>query len=390
MRGAIQIRRPASMSFPVVGRSGYARILTGAFLLGLSLPPAANAQPLTERTPNLAGTWISSPRVLHFQFAHRFQTTGDGSDISDIFGDAKIVNYPTFELSYGLFAGALASVRYSSNSVIASGFNEWQLGLKYAPVRNVADGRISLSVLGAWNTTNESLDGELAAETRLGRLFFSGALRGFTNMLDLEAGREEALAAAGGLGLKLNRYVTLAGDVGGVVAGAEAVRDRTDVAWSAGLHLGIPFTPHTLSIMATNVTSGTLQGVSTGVGGEVFWGFELTVPFSGFARWGKILNPDEIQPQAAQAMEAGDTPVVEVGIREFAYQRSRLEIPAGTTVRWINRDPVGHTSTSDDGVWSSPLIGPGETFEYRFDEAGEYAYHCVPHPFMKATIVVRD
>lgn len=370
-------------------RSGL-ETLALACLLTLLSAELASAQPLTERTPNLAGTWVSSPRALHFQFAHRFQTTGENADISDLFGDARIVNYPTFELSYGLFSGAMASVRYSSNSVIADNFNEWQLGLKYAPLREVGNGKIRLSVLAAWNVTNESFDGELAAETTLGPVLFSTALRGFSSMLALEDSVSAgAMALAGGLGVKLNRYVTLAGDVSGVVAGSAAVRDRTELGWGAGIHFGIPFTPHTFSIMATNVTSGTLQGVSTGIKGQLFWGFEFTVPFSGFARWGKIFKPDELK-ETPPTTAAGERPVVEVEIQSIAFREETLEIPVGTTVRWVNKDPVAHTSTSDDGVWESPLIGPGETFEFTFDTPGEFTYHCVPHPFMKARVVVTD
>ncbi len=47
-----------------------------------------------------------------------------------------------------------------------------------------------------------------------------------------------------------------------------------------------------------------------------------------------------------------------------------------------------HTSTSDTGAWSSPAIGPGETFEHRFTTAGEFPYHCLPHEFMTQVIVV--
>jgi len=140
--------------------------------------------------------------------------------------------------------------------------------------------------------------------------------------------------------------------------------------------------------MATNVTSGTLQGVSTGIRGQVFWGFEFTVPFSGFARWGKIFKPDELKETPPTA--AGERRVVEVEIQSIAFRQETLEIPVGTTVRWVNKDPVAHTSTSDEGLWESPLLGPGETFEFTFDTPGEFPYHCVPHPFMKASVVVTD
>lgn len=363
--------------------------LLAAGTLPISAAPLS-AQPLTQRTPNLAGTWTSSPRVLHFQFSHRFRIVGGDADITDLFGDGELVNYPTFDLSLGLFRGALAGVRYSSNSAGARLSNEWQPYLKFAPLRGVGDGRLSVSLLGAWNGANQSLDGELAAETRAGPLLFSAAVRGFSDLFDLPAGvDDEALAVAGGLGIEINRYVSLSGDVADLVAGPEG-----DLAWSAGLNVGIPFTPHTLSLLVTNVTSGTLQGASAGSGtflpggNEVFWGFEFTVPFSGFARWGRIFDPDEPGREPAEGGPEAGRRVVEVEISGLSFGEAELRIPAGTTVRWVNRDPVAHTATSEEGVWESPLIGPGETFEQDFDRPGEYRYYCVPHPFMRAAIIV--
>ena len=173
-----------------------------------------------------------------------------------------------------------------------------------------------------------------------------------------------------------------------------------ELAWSAGLQVGIPYTPHTFSLLATNVSSGTLQGTSTGVPGVVYWGFEFTIPFSGFARWGDIFDPDtgSSTTEAAplpNAPDLGPPPeserrVVELRISGLNYERSELRVPVGTTVRWINRDPVAHTVTADDGAWTSPLIGPGDVFERTFTSAGEFPYHCTPHPFMQARVTVLD
>lgn len=342
-------------------------------------------QPTTERTPNLTGSWVTSPRNLHFLFSHRFQMVGgDGDvDVSDIFGEGVVVNYPTFDVAYGLFSGAMAGVRYSSNSRIARNTNEWQPYLKVAPLREAEDGRLSAAATLAWNGGTQSVDGEVAAQTRLGRLLLLGAVRGFTDAFDLPAGRDdEALALAGGAGFRLTRYLTLAADVADLVAGLEG-----PASWSAGLQVGIPATPHTLSLMATNVYSGTLQGVSTGDRDDVFWGFEFTVPFSGFARWGSVFDPEV---EAAEPADGTEGRVVEIEMSELAFGTEELRVPAGTTVRWVNRDPVAHTATADDGRWGSPLIGPGETFAHTFSEPGRHPYHCSPHPFMEGVIIVTE
>ena len=372
----------------------------GILILSLALTTPGAAQPLTERSPNLEGTWVTSPRNLHFQFAHRFEMAGEDADIGDIFGDGFLVNYPTFALTYGVVPGVMAGVRYSSKSLVMSQLNEWQPYLKWAPLQRSGERAWSLSFTGAYNGAAKSADGEISMQGDLWRrLILIGSARGFSDTFRTDTA---SLALGGGAGFRVNRFITLAADVTGVVAG---VKDRP-VGWSAGLHLGIPHTPHTFSLMATNVTSGTLQGTSTGVEGEVFWGFEFTVPFSGFARWGKILNPSEAESRedpgqtrgagTARAESgvvvgpAGNPKAVEIDIENFQFDEADLEIVIGTTVRWVNKDPVAHNSTGDGGEWDSPLIGPGETYEVTFTQTGEFEYHCTPHPFMKAKVQVVD
>jgi len=364
----------------------------------MTLATPGVAQPLTERSPNMEGTWVTSPRNLHFQFAHRFEVAGDDADIGDLFGDGFLVNYPTFALTYGVVPGVMAGVRYSSKSLVMDQFNEWQPYLKWAPIRRSSERPWSLSITGAYNGAASSLDGELAFQADVWkRVILLGAVRGFTDTFRTDT---PSLAIAAGAGFRVNKYVTLTGDIAEIVVGVE----DTPTGWSAGVHLGIPHTPHTFSIMATNVTSGTLQGTSTGVEGEVYWGFEFTVPFSGFARWGKILKPNEAAPsQDATDMRlapatraetgvivgpAGNPKAIEIEIDNFAFDEADLEVVVGTTVRWVNKDPVAHSSTGDRGEWDSFLIGPGETFEVTFTRVGEFAYHCTPHPFMTATIRV--
>lgn len=85
---------------------------------------------------------------------------------------------------------------------------------------------------------------------------------------------------------------------------------------------------------------------------------------------------------------AGDTVVVEIS--QLAFKASRLEITPGTTVRWVNRDPLQHSVTADDGSFDSRLVDPEGAYVRTFNEVGTYDYHCEPHPFMEGTIVVRD
>lgn len=80
-----------------------------------------------------------------------------------------------------------------------------------------------------------------------------------------------------------------------------------------------------------------------------------------------------------------------VAIRDFAFHPATLRVPRGTTVTWVNCEPAGeapHTSEADAGAWQSPLLETGDVYTRTFDETGAFPYHCGPHPFMTATVVV--
>jgi plastocyanin len=77
-----------------------------------------------------------------------------------------------------------------------------------------------------------------------------------------------------------------------------------------------------------------------------------------------------------------------VEIRNFSFQPSTLRVPAGATVTWVNRDDVVHTSTSDGTGWDSGALSTNASYSRAFSSAGQFPYHCTPHPNMQATIVV--
>ena len=81
----------------------------------------------------------------------------------------------------------------------------------------------------------------------------------------------------------------------------------------------------------------------------------------------------------------GSTIVV---IRDFTFTPAEVRVRAGERVTWINCDVDSHTSTADGGAWASPLLAPGDAFTQAFATTGEFAYHCEPHPFMVARVVV--
>ena len=110
---------------------------------------------------------------------------------------------------------------------------------------------------------------------------------------------------------------------------------------------------------------------------------------------------DDAQPVAVDADFAVDMPDGAFAPQdlddpsEFAdseapvdYSVNVLTVPVGSTVLWTNSDSIVHTVTSVDGLFDSGNINAEASWSYTFDEAGEYEYFCVPHPWMRAKVIV--
>ena len=87
------------------------------------------------------------------------------------------------------------------------------------------------------------------------------------------------------------------------------------------------------------------------------------------------------------ASAAADGPTIR--IKNYQFETPSLTVPAGTTVSWLNDDVDVHTATSRTRAFSSPGLDPNETYAFRFDTPGTYAYFCALHPQMTAQIVVQ-
>jgi len=76
------------------------------------------------------------------------------------------------------------------------------------------------------------------------------------------------------------------------------------------------------------------------------------------------------------------------------YVPNKVTIGVGGTVTWTNDDTAAHTVTSGtpsdgpDGAFDSSIVMAGKTFEHTFDDAGEYDYFCIVHPWMTGTVIV--
>ena len=77
---------------------------------------------------------------------------------------------------------------------------------------------------------------------------------------------------------------------------------------------------------------------------------------------------------------------VDVTIQNFAFNPPSVEVSAGDTVRWTNKDTVEHTVNGP--TFGSGPIPTGQNYEFLFTTPGVYNYNCSIHPDMKGTVTV--
>jgi plastocyanin len=85
----------------------------------------------------------------------------------------------------------------------------------------------------------------------------------------------------------------------------------------------------------------------------------------------------------AQASDQG------VSIDSFAFAPADVTVPVGATLTWSNaQSGIPHTSTSVDGLWDSGVLSTGDTFNFTFNQVGDFSYQCNIHPSMHGIVHV--
>lgn len=236
--------------------------LTVSMLLGSTR--AARGQSALDRTPNLTGTWTVPPGTIQFNFIHRFEVSDPPL--------RKVTNSPTLTLATGLGHRTLAGFSYASSSDLVPAYpNEWEFFGRWIPLAQPTGHPLDVSLQAGYNLAAESVDGELLLARHFGPARILAAGRAFS---DGYASSDARFAVAAGGSLRVTEQLALSADYGTLL-------DRDDGerwTWGAGAQVGVPYTPHSLSIHATNVNTGTLQGASRGT--RTRWGFEYTVPIT--------------------------------------------------------------------------------------------------------------
>ena len=108
--------------------------------------------------------------------------------------------------------------------------------------------------------------------------------------------------------------------------------------------------------------------------------------------------------QVAAAASAGpQTHIVETAMGSGApgcetsnacYLPQDITINTGDTVKWDNVDTAAHTVTGGSpadgpsGVFDSSLLMAGLDYSFTFNDAGNYDYFCMVHPWMVGSVTV--
>ena len=412
--------------------------LTAVAGVGLTLATSAStlyAQSLLDRPDNISTDWVGSTGVLYFNFVHRF--------IDSPPPERKVTNFPTFLVATGIASQALVGFNYATNSSLSPRFpNEWEFFGRYAPLQQDDGAPVDLGGQVDYNLAVSGVDGELSLARRDGPVRLVAVARAIADTI---GGNSRRFSFGGGGTFKLGRFFALAGDVASLTNRGPSER----VAWSAGVHLALPNTPHTLSIHVSNATTSTIQGLSRGSDTRRY-GFEFTIPIhlSRFTsspeavaspETGVMAEPtrDSVAstptsnapptpavpdtrvratpnsppvdsaraPVNASAIPPAKTPPTTAVTRPASPRPSaktltarmkgqvfipdHLEVAAGTTITWKNQDALIHTVTAADKSFNSGVIGADASYSHTFNKPGTYAIICLAHPFMKATVVVK-
>ena len=87
---------------------------------------------------------------------------------------------------------------------------------------------------------------------------------------------------------------------------------------------------------------------------------------------------------SAETAAGGDAVIIE----DFTYKPAELEVKAGTTVTFTNKDEFLHTATATDKSFDTGNLEQDAASELTFDEVGTFDYLCTIHNSMTGTITV--
>jgi len=79
---------------------------------------------------------------------------------------------------------------------------------------------------------------------------------------------------------------------------------------------------------------------------------------------------------------------VRIDITGFMFAPQPLDVPVGTTVTWVNHDPIPHTIAQSAHLFRSAALDTDDRFSFTFTTPGTFQYFCTLHPQMVGTVHV--
>jgi plastocyanin len=80
-----------------------------------------------------------------------------------------------------------------------------------------------------------------------------------------------------------------------------------------------------------------------------------------------------------------------IRIGNFTFAPATLEVPAGTSVVFVNEDDVPHTvvGADRDSPLKSPALDTDDRYSVKLTQPGTYRYFCSLHPRMTGVLIVK-
>ena len=95
-------------------------------------------------------------------------------------------------------------------------------------------------------------------------------------------------------------------------------------------------------------------------------------------------------PLEVIAPDAAPADAVKVDIAKMKYTPATIEVEEGGVVLWTNNDAMPHNvQIGDPFKIVGNMLRAGQHIAIKFNKAGEYAYTCTPHPFMRGSVTVK-
>src|SRR3954470_8068185 len=78
-----------------------------------------------------------------------------------------------------------------------------------------------------------------------------------------------------------------------------------------------------------------------------------------------------------------------IQIKAAGFSPTRIEIASNDSIKWINVDTVNHQVVSDNGLFASSILRPGQSYTRAFNQGGTFRFHDGLKPAERGRVVVK-